>query len=630
MKKKAIYIIIGLIILISAFFIYRSNSQEKIDYTTVTAISGNLIQTVSETGTIKPEKELELTFSSAGKLAYINVKVGDKVSSSQPLAELDKSDLSIKLKETEANLSMARAQLDKLLSGASTEDRALAEANYNEAKASYDSAVKDLQETDTRTQQAVDQAQIDNQNIINNTSDTLSTSRQAVKQAQTALDNIKKTYQKAVDNKNDALLTTMQNKLPIATAGLDAVNRYADDPDIDSNFSKKNSSYETLTNDSYNSAKSLVSKAQALVESADIVNNDNQKIIYSAVIKAMNESFKTLNYCFSALEASITSQTFSQNSLDTAKATINNNQTAVSAAITALQTSKQALDETILAYDTNVAAAEHSLTQAQAALDEATTRSSNSLTNAISSRNQLMSAAQSKVNISTMSLNAAQAQLNKTLAQARIEDVMLQRAQIKQAEASVDLIKNQINNNRILAPNDGVITKVNYQSGEQTTPSQAVISMIADNNYSIEIDVSETDIAKVKIGNTASIYLDAYGEDTKFDGLVSFIEPAETVIQGVTYYKVKISFTPNSMEIKPGMTATAKIITDNKTNTVIIPQRAVIDKDGQKIVKVLSGGTAVEKTVKLGMNGDNGLVEILEGINANDLVITSTKINGQK
>ncbi len=625
MKKKIIWAGVGLVVVISGFFIYKSNTKPTINYTTVAAIQGNLTQTVSETGTIKPEKELELNFSGAGKIAVVNAKVGDKVTSAQVLAELDTSDLNIKLREAQANANMARAQLDKLLSGASTEDRALAEANFKEAQASYDSALKDLQETDTRTQQAIDQAQIDSQNLASNTSGSLSTSRQAVTQAQTALENIKKTYQTAINNKTDALLTTMQNKLPTATAGLDAVNRYAGDSDIDSNFSRKNSSYETLTNDSYTLSKSLISKAQAQTDAGYGADAEELKTIYSAVIKGVNETFKTLNYCFSALEASITSPSFTQTALDTAKANISSNQTAVSTAISTLQTAKQSLDEAILAYDTNVATAEHNLSQAQAALDEATTRTGNSLANAVSSRNQLMSAGQSKVNIANMGLNAAQAQLNKVTASARVEDVMLQRAQISQAEASVALIKNQIDNSRILAPNEGVITKVNYQAGEQTTLGQPVILMIANNNYSIEIDVSETDIAKVKIGDPASIYLDAYGEDVKFEGLVNFIEPAATIIQGVTYYKVKISFTPTGQEIKSGMTATAKIITDIKNNAIIIPARAVIDKDGFKTVKVLVGKNPIEKQVQMGMSGDNGLAEVVEGIAVGDQVITSTK-----
>lgn len=603
-KRKLIYAGIGAALLIG-FFIFKSSSKPKVEYNTAAAIQGDLAQTVSETGTIKPDKELELNFAASGKLALVHVKVGDKVSSSVVLAELDLSDLNIKLKEANASLSVSRAQLSKLLSGASAEDKAVAQANY-------DAAVKDLQSTDLKTKEAVAQAEKDNQDL----SSGQAGGAQSVSQAQTNLANAKKTYQKAIDNKRASLITSLNSKLPLASSAADAVSRYLNDGSISNSFSKRNSSYFGLTAESYNAAKVSIKTAQTALVGLSVTSDDaSLNSTYLAVTKSLSDASNALNYCFAALEASIVSSEFPQSSIDSAKTSISSQQATVAAAISALESSYQALNDAELAYEANVNAA-------NAALSEAMTKTANALTNARSSREQLLSAAQAR-------LAVADAQLKKTLAPARVEDVMLQQAQVRQAEASLDLITNQLNNNRIIAPSEGIVTKINSQIGEQTTPAQAVISMIADNNFSIDIDVSETDIAKVKVGNRASIYLDAYGEDVKFDGLVNFIEPAETVIQGVTYYKVKISFTPDSSrEIKSGMTATAKIATDQRSNIIIIPQRAVIDQDGRKIVKTLNGDTVTEHQVTLGMNGDNGLVEVLSGIQAGDQVITSTK-NGK-
>ncbi len=592
-RKKIIIWTIVAVLIVGGIVIASLNGKPKVEYNTATALMGDLTQTVSETGTIKPEKELDLNFAAAGRIAVVNVKIGDTVTGGTVLAELDKSDLLIKLKEAQARLSIARAQLSKLVSGASTEDKAVAQANY-------ESALKDLETTDVKTQEAVNQAEKDSQNINNSSS-------KAVSQARTTLDNAKKTYQKAIDNKQNSLITSLQNKLPVASTGLDAINRYLLDVDISGSFSKKNSSYLALTNTTYNSAKNLLNLAQS-----DVPTAANTEVSYQRAISALNESLRALTYCFSALESSIDSPNFTQTEIDAAKATISAQQTAVSAAITTLEANKQAWDDAVIAYETSVNAA-------SAALDEAITKTANALTNALSNREQLMSAAQSR-------LSVAKAQLNKTLAKARVEDVMLEQGQVRQAEANVDLINNQISNNRIIAPNDGVITKIAYQAGEQAVPGQAVIGMIANNNFSIEIDVSETDIAKVKIGNKASVYLDAFGEDVEFEALVNFVEPAETIIQGVTYYKVKISFTPSGeREIKSGMTATAKIITDSRQNIVMIPARAVIEQANIKIVKTLKDQVVKENQVQLGMSGDNGLVEVISGIASGEEVITSTK-----
>ena len=592
-RKKIIIWTIVAVLIVGGIVIASLNGKPKVEYNTATALMGDLTQTVSETGTIKPEKELDLNFAAAGRIAVVNVKIGDTVTGGTVLAELDKSDLLIKLKEAQARLSIARAQLSKLVSGASTEDKAVAQANY-------ESALKDLETTDVKTQEAVNQAEKDSQNINNSSS-------KAVSQARTTLDNAKKTYQKAIDNKQNSLITSLQNKLPVASTGLDAINRYLLDVDISGSFSKKNSSYLALTNTTYNSAKNLLNLAQS-----DVPTAANTEVSYQRAISALNESLRALTYCFSALESSIDSPNFTQTEIDAAKATISAQQTAVSAAITTLEANKQAWDDAVIAYETSVNAA-------SAALDEAITKTANALTNALSNREQLMSAAQSR-------LSVAKAQLNKTLAKARVEDVMLEQGQVRQAEANVDLINNQISNNRIIAPNDGVITKIAYQAGEQAVPGQAVIGMIANNNFFFFFDVSETDIAKVKIGNKASVYLDAFGEDVEFEALVNFVEPAETIIQGVTYYKVKISFTPSGeREIKSGMTATAKIITDSRQNIVMIPARAVIEQANIKIVKTLKDQVVKENQVQLGMSGDNGLVEVISGIASGEEVITSTK-----
>ena len=599
-KRKLIYAGVGAALLI-AFFIFKGNQKPKLEYNTAAAVQADLEQTVSETGTIKPDKELELNFAASGKIALINVKVGDKVSSSAILAELVKSDLAIRLKEASASLSVSRARLSKLLSGASAEDKAVAQANY-------DAAVKDLASTDLKTKEAVAQAEKDNQDL----SSGQTGGSQSVSQAQTNLANAKKTYQKAIDNKRSSLVTALQTKLPTASTGADAVNRYLNDISIASSFSKKNSSYLSLTTDSYNSSKNSIKLAQTALTSLSASDDNNLDANYNNVIKALNDTATALNYCFAALESSIISSEFPQSSIDTAKSVISAQQSAVTTAINSLESAHQALNDAELAYESNVNAA-------SAALSEAMTKTANALTNARSSREQLMSASQAR-------LAVAEAQLKKTLAPARVEDIMLEQAQVRQAEASVDLISNQISNNQIIAPSEGIITKIANQIGEQTTPAQPVIFMIADNNFSIDIDVSETDISKLKVGNQASIYLDAFGEDVKFDGLVNFIEPAETVIQGVTYYKVKISFTPDAgREIKSGMTATAKISTDRRSNVVIIPERAVIDQDNFKIVKTLDGDIVTEHRVTLGMSGDNGLVEVLSGIKSGDQVITSTK-----
>ena len=124
------------------------------------------------------------------------------------------------------------------------------------------------------------------------------------------------------------------------------------------------------------------------------------------------------------------------------------------------------------------------------------------------------------------------------------------------------------------------------------------------------------------------ITLDAYGDDLKFAGEVAFIEPAETVIQDVIYYKVKVSFLPGDTDIKSGMTANAVITTARLDNVLLIPGRAIIERNGSgKFVRILADNQAFEKAVTVGLRGDEGLVEIKSGLAEGEQVITFTKEN---
>ncbi|MEA3464178.1 MAG: HlyD family efflux transporter periplasmic adaptor subunit, partial [Patescibacteria group bacterium] len=182
-----------------------------------------------------------------------------------------------------------------------------------------------------------------------------------------------------------------------------------------------------------------------------------------------------------------------------------------------------------------------------------------------------------------------------------------------------------------------------YEIGEQTKATQPVISMLAEDNYEIEVLISETDIAKIKINDEAKITLDAFGENIKFSGKVFFIEPAETVIQDVIYYKVLVEFandanppagpaareqrgwrTPSN--IKSGMTANVIITTAEKKNVLIMLSRAVIERNGgDKIVRVLVGDAVKEVPVQIGLRGDEGMVEVLGGVKEGDEVVTFMK-----
>ena len=202
------------------------------------------------------------------------------------------------------------------------------------------------------------------------------------------------------------------------------------------------------------------------------------------------------------------------------------------------------------------------------------------------------------------------------------EEIAAQEAKLEQSKASVGKITAQLEKNVLRSPIFGVVTKQEARVGELVGATTTVVSLISDKDFEIESNVPEADIAKVSAGNTAEVTLDAYGRDTVFEAKIITIDPAETIIEGVATYKVTLLFTKEDERIRSGMTANITIITASREGVLAVPQRAVIRKGTEKLVRLLRGEEVVEIKVKTGLRSSDGFLEIVEGLQEGDTVIT--------
>ena len=153
-----------------------------------------------------------------------------------------------------------------------------------------------------------------------------------------------------------------------------------------------------------------------------------------------------------------------------------------------------------------------------------------------------------------------------------------------------------------------------------------LFSLISDTSFEIESKVPESDIAKISLGDKAKITLDAYGSDVIFEGRVTAIDPAETVVDNVPTYKVTLHFMKDDSRIKSGMTANIDIATGQKTDVLVVPQRAVITKDAKKFITLSNADkTTREVLVATGLRGSDGTVEIVEGVKEGDVIVVTPK-----
>ncbi|MDA1337586.1 MAG: efflux RND transporter periplasmic adaptor subunit [bacterium] len=202
------------------------------------------------------------------------------------------------------------------------------------------------------------------------------------------------------------------------------------------------------------------------------------------------------------------------------------------------------------------------------------------------------------------------------------EEIAAQQARLEQSRATAVKIETQVEKSRLYSPIFGIVTKQTAKVGELVASAVNIVSLISENDFEIETYVPEADIAKIEVGNTAKVTLDAYGRGVMFEARVVAIDPAETIIEGVATYKVTLLFSAEDERIKSGMTANITIVGAKKDGVFAVPQRAIITRGNSKVVRVITGEVTQEVEVTLGLRGSDGFVEITEGLNEGDIVIT--------
>jgi len=216
----------------------------------------------------------------------------------------------------------------------------------------------------------------------------------------------------------------------------------------------------------------------------------------------------------------------------------------------------------------------------------------------------------------------AQYELKK--AGATSHDIAAQQAAVDGAAADVANARAQLSKMALRAPFTGTVTSMDAKVGQVVSPSTPVISMISNGAFQIESYVPEVNIALIRIGNSATATLDAYGDNESFAAKVVSIDPASTLRDGVSTYRIVLQFSGTDNRVKAGMTANVSIVTLQKKDVLSLPQALVIYRDGKAFVQVLVGDATEEREVTVGEVSSLGEIEILSGLSAGDTVVLTT------
>jgi HlyD family secretion protein len=587
--KKPLFIIFASILILGAVAYFAFFSGEPaITYDFVIAEKGELTQEVSVTGHVEPAESVNLSFEISGKVNEIYADVGDRVEAGQKLIGLKSDDILAQLHQAQAGAASAQAmirqyeagiknqeaKLDELKSGTRPEEIQLTVTALNGAKKTLDDAKTNLENMKSK-------AEADLRNVYNSALNILPEAVNAGKKALITISDIQYAhFIQELDYKEVQIENTKEDAVYALLGGADAgrwISQYI----------------SALNGGVYGAVQTLMTNPG---------DEQTDKVLVDA-----SSALNKVKFALSSVPITDDLTSVERANLDAEKNTINSE-------ISNIANSQQAISVQKASNQNLIATAEANVNNAQNAV--------------LSAQDQLKL---KRAGYTEDQIKAQESQVDQAKA-----NLASQKALLNQAYANVQNYQAQLAKTVLYAPISGLVTKMEAKVGEVVFPNSpysnsmvTFVSIISDVNYQVEVNVPEVDIAKIKIGDTAEITLDAYGNETVFQATAISVEPAETLVEGIPTYKVKLQFNEQDERIKSGMTANIDILTAKKEDVIIIPQRAIITKDGEKIVRVIEElpeqkvTNINEAVVETGLKGSDGRIEIIKGVKEGDKVVTS-------
>ncbi|MFT7557989.1 MAG: RND family efflux transporter MFP subunit [Planctomycetota bacterium] len=194
-------------------------------------------------------------------------------------------------------------------------------------------------------------------------------------------------------------------------------------------------------------------------------------------------------------------------------------------------------------------------------------------------------------------------------------------ANIDVARARSQEIEAELRRYTLEAPFDGVITDIELEVGEIVSAQTVVVSLISDGLYEVVISVPEIDIPRIRLGALVEVTLDAYRNDVLFPARVARINPSDSTIDGVSVYETTLEFLDTDERIIAGMTANARVAIDERRGVISIPKYLITTDGTEKYVTVQVGDEIVERVIVTGLEGSNGMTEVVSGLVPGDAIV---------
>ena len=241
-----------------------------------------------------------------------------------------------------------------------------------------------------------------------------------------------------------------------------------------------------------------------------------------------------------------------------------------------------------------------------------------------------MALAQAQKNLDELAEEVAGKKLEVEVAKQSLEQA---KQSVNLAQQSLEQARKDLGNEILTAPWDGVVASVGAKVGDTFYSSAGagtvIVHLIDPTALELPVQVDEIDIPKIKLNQRAIVSLDAL-PGVKLGGNVTAISATPATGSGVVLYDVTIDLTiPEGTDLKIGMSATASIGIEKRSNVLLVPTRAIKqDMQGNPIVMIQAGEQLQPRPVVTGLS--NGLwTEIVEGLSEGETVVVEMSTEAQ-
>lgn len=239
------------------------------------------------------------------------------------------------------------------------------------------------------------------------------------------------------------------------------------------------------------------------------------------------------------------------------------------------------------------------------------------------------------------SLQQASETLAETLAGPTQTTLLSQQISAQTAQENLTTAQQNLAYTSVTAPISGTVSAISATIG--STPGSDAVTIVGDGEVA-DITLNEIDAAKVSLGDPTTLTFDAI-PNLSLAGTVVEMSPVGAVSQGVVSYTVEVGFsqpadTSSSMQVKPGMSVTANIVTQVAQNVIAVPNAAVVTSGSNSYVlepatplsaadlaASANGGITLPATkqvpVTVGLANDT-MTQITSGVNVGDQIVTQT------